>query len=65
MEFSEIEVDRDLCEANELCVGIAPAVFELDDDEELRILRPTVPAEEIERVSQAVAACPKNALFMR
>lgn len=60
-----IEVNRDLCEANEVCVGIAPAVFEIDDDEELRITQPEVPAEEVERVSRAVASCPKNALVIR
>lgn len=60
-----VEVDRDLCEANEVCVGIAPAVFELDDDEELRIVHAEVPSEEIERVTQAVASCPRNALLIR
>ncbi|NIJ11272.1 ferredoxin [Saccharomonospora amisosensis] len=60
-----IEVNRDLCEANEVCVGIAPAVFELDDDEELRIIQPDVPAAEVESVSRAVASCPKNALVVR
>jgi ferredoxin len=28
-----VEVDHDLCEANAICVGIDPAVFELDDDD--------------------------------
>lgn len=60
----KVSVDRSLCEANEVCIGIAPDVFELDDDEELRIIRPTLPDDEVERVSQAVASCPKNALRM-
>ena len=34
------------------------------DDDELRISRPDVPDEEVERVSQAVAGCPRNALFI-
>ncbi len=29
----QVKVDRDLCEANAVCCGLAPAVFELDDDE--------------------------------
>ncbi|MDQ0380041.1 ferredoxin [Amycolatopsis thermophila] len=58
-----VGVDRSLCEANEVCIGFAPAVFELDDEEELRIVQSDVPESEVERVSQAVAACPKNALF--
>jgi ferredoxin len=59
----EIDVDRSLCEANALCVAFAPAVFELDDDE-LVVLTVKVSQEEVERVSQAVTACPKNALLM-
>ncbi|SDZ07329.1 ferredoxin [Amycolatopsis xylanica] len=60
----EIGVDRDLCEANAVCVGLAPEVFDLDDDEELVIDASHAEAE-VERVSAAVHACPKNALFMR
>ncbi|WP_406629136.1 ferredoxin [Amycolatopsis sp. WGS_07] len=57
----EVSVDRELCEANAVCVGFAPDVFDLDDDENL-VIGP-VPEEEVERVSQAVTNCPKNALF--
>lgn len=61
----QVSVDRTLCEANEVCVALAPDVFEVDDDtEELRILRPEPSDEDVERVSQAVASCPKNALRM-
>jgi ferredoxin len=60
----EIKVERTLCEANGICVGLAPDVFELDDDEQLVILQPDPPAERVERVSLAVARCPKNALQM-
>ncbi|TKG66728.1 ferredoxin [Prauserella endophytica] len=59
----KVEVDRDLCEANAVCVGIAPGVFELDDDDELRIVRAEVPEGQVELVSQAIDACPRNALF--
>ncbi|GAB3374348.1 ferredoxin [Amycolatopsis echigonensis] len=57
----EVSVDRSLCEANAVCVGFAPEVFDLDDDENL-VIGP-VPDSEVERVSQAVQSCPKNALF--
>lgn len=60
----EITVDRTLCEANGVCVGLAPDVFELDDDEELVILQPDPPQDRVERVSLAVSRCPKNALQM-
>lgn len=57
----ELKVDRDLCEANAVCCGLAPDVFELDDDELLVISQP-FPAERLERVQKAVERCPKNAL---
>lgn len=60
-----VEVDRDLCEANEVCVGFAPAVFALDDEDELVVNQSEVPPDDIERVTQAVASCPRNALFIR
>jgi ferredoxin len=58
----EVRVDRDLCEANGVCTGIAPDVFDLDDEDELVILQPEPPEEMRERVEQAVASCPKTAL---
>ncbi|MDP9092359.1 MAG: ferredoxin [Actinomycetota bacterium] len=60
----EIRVDRTLCEANGVCVGLAPDTFELDDDEQL-IIRPAKQSPDwVEHVSLAVARCPKNALQM-
>ncbi|MFD6071904.1 ferredoxin, partial [Amycolatopsis lurida] len=47
------------------CVGFAPEVFDLDDDEELVLASAEVPQNQVERVTQAVASCPKNALLMR
>ena len=60
----EIGVDRSLCEANAVCVGFAPDVFDLDDDEELVVASGEIAEGEVERVSLAVTGCPKNALFM-
>jgi ferredoxin len=57
-----LRVDRDLCEANAVCCGLAPDVFELDDDEQLVILQPNPPADRLERVQKAVERCPKAAL---
>jgi ferredoxin len=57
----ELKVDRDLCEANAVCCGLAPDVFELDDEELLVISQPFAP-ERLERVQKAVERCPKNAL---
>jgi ferredoxin len=63
----EIRVDRVLCEANAVCCGLAPQVFELDDDENLVILTPNtadLTPEQLERVEKAIERCPKNALSM-
>jgi ferredoxin len=57
-----VKADFDLCEANALCVGIAPETFELDDDDFLTILDDRVTAENESRIRQAVASCPKAAL---
>lgn len=58
----KLKADFDLCESNAICVGIAPDMFELDDDDYLVILTDEVTAENEARVRQAVASCPKAAL---
>jgi ferredoxin len=60
----ELRVDRDLCEANGVCTGIAPEVFDLDDEDELVILQPEPPEEMRDSIEQAVASCPKTALSL-
>lgn len=55
-----VSVDPELCEANGVCVGLAPNVFTLDEDEMLHIHEPA--DDDIERVSKAVSRCPKGAL---
>ena len=57
----EVRVDRDLCEANAVCCGLAPTVFDLDDDEQL-VIATTIAADDEDRVRKAVERCPKNAL---
>ena len=57
-----VTADFDLCEANALCVGIAPETFELDDDDFLVILDDQVTPDNEARIRQAVASCPKAAL---
>ncbi|ASW84936.1 ferredoxin [Mycobacterium intracellulare] len=58
----KVTFEPDLCEANGLCVLAAPEVFELIDDDVVEILFPE-PAPEVESaVTDAVIACPKQAL---
>ena len=55
-------VDHDLCEANGVCVRLVPEVFELDDDDRLR-LKQEHPDEALRsRLAEAVRRCPKQAL---
>jgi ferredoxin len=57
-----VVVDFDLCESNALCMGIAPEVFEVRDDDFLYVLDEHPPEEMRERLMEAVRACPKNAI---
>lgn len=58
----KVSVDFDQCEANGICVGIAPDVFELDDEDMLHIVTADVSEDRRADVEQAVAQCPKAAL---
>jgi ferredoxin len=58
----EVGVDYDLCEANGICVGIAPEVFDLDDDDNLHLLATDVTVSNESRIQQAIDSCPRNAL---
>lgn len=60
--IGQVAVDYDLCEANGICVGIAPEVFDLDDDDNLHLQNTEVLAGNESRIMQAVESCPRNAL---
>ena len=56
-----IRIDHELCESNAVCVRLVPEVFELDDDDRLRLTQE--PPEALRsRVAEAVRRCPKQAL---
>lgn len=57
-----VEVDRDRCEGNAVCVRIAPDVFDLDDDDYAVVTLDPVPAERETLAEQAIAECPRAAL---
>ncbi|MGW5311154.1 ferredoxin [Nocardia thailandica] len=57
-----ISVDTDRCEANGFCVGIAPDMFELDDDDMLHVVSDDLDESRIAEAEEAVAQCPKAAL---
>ncbi|MFC8527281.1 ferredoxin [Nocardia sp. NPDC057227] len=58
----KIVLDPDQCEANGICVGLAPEVFDLDDDDVLHIREAEVSADDRAAIEEAVAQCPKAAL---
>ncbi len=59
-----VRVDYDLCEANAVCAGLVPEVFEVDDKDDLYILVDEVPAGLAGQVRHAVQSCPKLALSL-
>ena len=58
----KIEVDWDLCEANGVCMGIIPEVFQLGDDDTLTVLQSDVTPENEAQVRDAVRQCPRQAI---
>ncbi len=58
----KVKVDFDLCESNALCEAIAPATFEIDEDDNLQILDENVNEENRDTIERAVASCPKSAI---
>jgi len=58
----KVVVDFDLCESNAICMGIAPEVFEVRDDDFLYVLQER-PGDELRaKVEEAVQRCPKQAI---
>jgi ferredoxin len=55
-------VDLQRCEANGLCMGVAPDVFELTDDDELILLQEHPDESRRADVVAAVHQCPRQAI---
>ncbi len=60
----KVTVDFDLCESNGLCEGLAPDVFELDDEDYLQLKKEEIGEDEVAAVRRAVAACPRAAISL-
>ncbi len=58
----KVKVDFDLCESNAVCMGIAPEVFEVREDDFLYILDENPPESLRPRLEEAVQACPRAAI---
>ena len=57
-----VVIDYDLCESNAICMGIAPEVFEVRDDDFLYILDETPDESMRDRIQESVERCPKQAI---
>jgi len=55
-------VNMRLCESNALCMGIAPEVFELGDDDVLRVLDETPDESLRPKILEAIRNCPTQAI---
>ena len=60
----QITVDFDLCESFGVCVAAAPQIFELDDDDNLRVLSDSPTEQQLASVRDAIARCPKKAIVL-
>lgn len=60
----KVRVDADLCEANAVCAGLVPEVFDVDEEDNLHILTAEVPGPLAAGVRHAVWRCPRGALSL-
>jgi len=69
----KVKVDFDLCEANAVCMDVAPEVFRVDDDDNLHLLVKG-PSDDLSgeispdlqtKVKEAVRLCPRQALSIK
>jgi ferredoxin len=61
----KIEVDFGLCEANAICMGIIPEVFQVDDQDYLHVLNDEVTPENEAKIREAVRQCPRQAISIK
>lgn len=59
-----IVINRDTCESNGLSAGIVPALFEINDDDELVVLNDSPTGELAEKARRAAKMCPKQAITL-
>ena len=57
-----VVVDRDRCIGSGMCTTIAPALFDMDDDGVLIVIKEAPAPNEQSSLLDAVACCPVNAL---
>ena len=58
----KIVVDFDPCEANAVCMGVAPELFKVDEEDNLHVLLEAVPDSLADKAGKAVRMCPRQAI---
>ena len=57
-----VKVDHDRCEGNAVCLGIAPDIFDLDDEDYAVVKTDPIAPDQEALAEQAIAECPRAAL---
>lgn len=60
----KIEVDLALCRSYGLCAGVAPDVFELDEEGVLQLLKSDVDEDRRSEMEEAAMMCPTQAISL-
>ena len=60
----KVVVDFDKCESNAVCMGIAPEVFEVRDDNFLYVLQEEPPESDRPKLQECVHQCPTGAISL-
>jgi ferredoxin len=58
----KITVDLGLCQGYANCINVAPDIFDLNDDDQVMLLRTDFEAADQPRIEDAVQGCPVSAL---
>ncbi len=66
----KVKVDWDLCEANAVCMDVAPALFHVNDEDEFshkvagdaEDTSGAIPGDQVDKAKEAVRLCPRQAL---
>lgn len=61
--FVKVAVDLEVCEAAAVCTRMAPAVFNLDEDDVNHVVKQPDTDELDRKTRLAVRRCPKQALY--
>jgi ferredoxin len=59
-----VVVDAQLCETNSICMGLAPEVFEVGEDDTVTVLLENPPESMRKDVENAVRLCPRQAISL-